>query len=80
MEVKPIRLSRPFFCFQRRQIAKSVSATGQKKIRSIANWPTFDEWLTKIIADQISKWPIIYAPASPRKIFPAGKLKRYCNA
>ena len=60
--------------FQRRHIAKPVSATGQKNIRNMANELISFAWLNSKIADHTSKWPKTYAPASPKKIFPKGKF------
>ena len=43
--------------FHRRHIAKPVSATGQKKTRSIEKALILVELLIRIIADHTSKWP-----------------------
>ena len=60
--------------FHRRHIAKTVSATGQKKTSSIAKALTSVPLLIRMIADQTSKWPNAYAPPSPKNIFPIGKF------
>ena len=54
MEVKPSGRS-AFPNFQRRQMAKPVSATGQKNIKSMANGLIASDWLTSKIEHQTSR-------------------------